>query len=461
MAVLTANTLGLALSGGGSRAAAFHCGTLTALHELGLLPGLDVVSTVSGGSVFAAAWMASVLAGSSTEQFVAQMRKELRSGFVLRSLGWRVFLLLLPGYTRSDLIANTFDRVLCGRRTLEELPERPALCLNTSVLNHGQVGKFSRHGFSTRDLGGERDEHGSNIPVPLPHFKLARAVAASAAFPIGLPPILLRKRELGEAPRTGLLAGEDAITLCDGGVLENLGVQTLLKSHRFGAWDLIISDAGQRDVTWRPHSFGRWLAAFAIAAVSASVLRRVLELMNDKENRSMRSATIAEVERSWLLERIDSSTPQTLASTIRDLRGMDPATPRRRLIFVRLSQTWESLLAGISTHRLRELAREKDPTSSVEPPAGRAVDVQEFLKHHTRVGLAPALEMYRDLGGDRRAEHLNAVETGFTGLGENDIAGLVGHARWQVHVLHALYWVPRDDKMPICSISEARGIELP
>ena len=40
--------LGLALSGGGSRAIAFHRGTLRALDELGLIDAIDVVLTVSG-----------------------------------------------------------------------------------------------------------------------------------------------------------------------------------------------------------------------------------------------------------------------------------------------------------------------------------------------------------------------------------------------------------------------------
>jgi NTE family protein len=53
-----ASTLGLALSGGGSRAAAFHIGTLQGLAEVELLDAVDVVSSVSGGSVFAAAWFA-------------------------------------------------------------------------------------------------------------------------------------------------------------------------------------------------------------------------------------------------------------------------------------------------------------------------------------------------------------------------------------------------------------------
>ena len=41
--------IGLALSGGGSRAVAFHLGTLRALEDLNLLNEVDVISGVSGG----------------------------------------------------------------------------------------------------------------------------------------------------------------------------------------------------------------------------------------------------------------------------------------------------------------------------------------------------------------------------------------------------------------------------
>lgn len=46
--------IGVALSGGGYRAAAYHIGTLRALHLLGLLDKVDVLSSVSGGSITAA-----------------------------------------------------------------------------------------------------------------------------------------------------------------------------------------------------------------------------------------------------------------------------------------------------------------------------------------------------------------------------------------------------------------------
>lgn len=50
--------IGLALSGGGSRAIAFHLGCLRALRRLGLLDQVVVLSTVSGGSVIGACFHA-------------------------------------------------------------------------------------------------------------------------------------------------------------------------------------------------------------------------------------------------------------------------------------------------------------------------------------------------------------------------------------------------------------------
>ena len=46
--------LGLALSGGGHRAAFFHIGVFAKLAELGLLCRVEVISTVSGGSIVGA-----------------------------------------------------------------------------------------------------------------------------------------------------------------------------------------------------------------------------------------------------------------------------------------------------------------------------------------------------------------------------------------------------------------------
>ncbi len=56
MTVSAQPKIGLALSGGGFRAAFFHLGVLARLAELGLLRRIEVVSTVSGGSIVGAAF---------------------------------------------------------------------------------------------------------------------------------------------------------------------------------------------------------------------------------------------------------------------------------------------------------------------------------------------------------------------------------------------------------------------
>lgn len=68
---------GLALSGGGSRAAAFHLGCMRALNDRGILDQVHTLSTVSGGSVIGALWAYS---DDSFEEFDQRMQTLLRKG---------------------------------------------------------------------------------------------------------------------------------------------------------------------------------------------------------------------------------------------------------------------------------------------------------------------------------------------------------------------------------------------
>ena len=63
--------IGLSLSGGGFRAAAFHLGVLDALERLGLLADVAVLSTESGGSYPGAAFALSAARGQSFARFFA------------------------------------------------------------------------------------------------------------------------------------------------------------------------------------------------------------------------------------------------------------------------------------------------------------------------------------------------------------------------------------------------------
>src|SRR5262249_622728 len=69
--------IGLALSGGGSRAIAFHLGCLRALNDRGVLNQVKVLSTVSGGSVIGALY---AYGTESFQEFDDRMVELLRHG---------------------------------------------------------------------------------------------------------------------------------------------------------------------------------------------------------------------------------------------------------------------------------------------------------------------------------------------------------------------------------------------
>src|SRR5215211_5098602 len=94
----------LCLSGGGFRAALFHLGALRRLNELGILSQVDVISSVSGGSIFAAhlaeripIWpepgdMVATWEEAVSASFQSFVRKNRRTGPVFRRLipgNWR------------------------------------------------------------------------------------------------------------------------------------------------------------------------------------------------------------------------------------------------------------------------------------------------------------------------------------------------------------------------------------
>jgi NTE family protein len=401
------NDLGLALSGGGSRAMAFHRGTVRALCELGVVDSIDVLSTVSGGSIFAAAWLCARADRQDTPAFLDRLEAVLARGFIRPALlSPRIFELLLPGRNRTHRLAQTFDEIFTGGRRLADLPARPLLVLNTSVLNHAATGRFSQGGFSCRSVG-PLEESGSYPETPL-DVTVGFAAAASAAFPFGLPPLPLPVRGLPDL--TEPIQGQRKLLLTDGGVLENLGAERLLRSGRFRAHDLIVSDAGTADGAWQPSFLGR-LKNFFVFALSRDTLERLLNVMNGKENKSMRQITVHEVG------------------------AVDPPEPDRLLWFARVDQSWNRFVRAIPQARRRAIA---GPSRAVPGPGATAAEVEKFLLDHG-VCLDDARSRYEEMGGDAAVKRANGVGTGLRGLPRDIIQLLERHAAWQVHACRRIY----------------------
>ena len=133
MTGITDFKIGLALSGGGSRAIAFHLGCLRGLKRLGLLDKIVVLSTVSGGSVIGAYYQAhqndfaSFEAGIHsvlTQGLAKPMCKKLFSaiglkvvvaavtvGLVAIAVGAVRFLMKVIGFIAPTWIADKFEKV--------------------------------------------------------------------------------------------------------------------------------------------------------------------------------------------------------------------------------------------------------------------------------------------------------------------------------------------------------------
>jgi NTE family protein len=169
------------LSGGGLRAAAFAEGVLRALSETQIKSGggtaplssdIDLVSSVSGGSVTAAHF--GVYGTGGFDNFETNFLYTNVEGALIG----RVFANPLRlAYPRIGVLESYLDDTLFHGKTYQDMIDasaterRPLIILNAADMASGSVFSFTQDQF---DL----------ICNDLSHFKVANAVAASAAFPV-------------------------------------------------------------------------------------------------------------------------------------------------------------------------------------------------------------------------------------------------------------------------------------
>lgn len=259
--------IGLALSGGGFRAASFHLGVLKRLEELGVLPRVAVVSTVSGGAVVGALYaLRCATRGDGTpgsysiRELIDELRPKLTRNLRGRALFGRpdhalrtVVSFAIPSVRRMPLIVDALDDLLYGGHRLSELP--PWILINATNLRTGKAWKFLRDRAGDY-LAGATDKTAE--------IRVADAVGASAAYPVLVDPYPFRtrwedlradlldedrwQRPTARSPmdfsrwrkRYGKPSGAVTFPLVDGGVYDNEGLNGLRGASVTHA---ILSDA--------------------------------------------------------------------------------------------------------------------------------------------------------------------------------------------------------------------------
>ena len=224
--------IGIALSGGGYRAMLFHTGAIVRLFETGLLQQAKRISSVSGGSIVSAKlgleWHRLTDRAALFAHVVDPVRGMASTSIDVASVLTGT---LLSGSVGAH-VAKAYARHLFGDATLQDLPETPTFIVNATNVETGSLFRFGK--AYARDWRVGRIAH--------PKFRLADVVAASSAFPPVLSPFVLETIEsdfdtveAGVAP-----AFLTDIALTDGGVYDNLGLETVYKRYK----TLLVSNGG-------------------------------------------------------------------------------------------------------------------------------------------------------------------------------------------------------------------------
>lgn len=314
--------IGLALSGGGSRAIAFHLGCLRALNSKGILGEVYALSAVSGGAVIAAMYAYS---NDSFSEFEERVRALLRRG--LQADLARQVLLSPPHWARSSVTMLTagaaargiqllsaalsltrgiwdrdsrastpevlrrlqppwrrwfsrttaFEEVLrrrlFGNVTIDNpLRENLRVIINASELRTGTAFRFGSENTSCWRYG----RHETN------KIDVATAVAASAAYPALLPALHKLYRFVS---RDGDVRAE-RVVLADGGVYDNLGTTCLepgrdprYTHHNYECNHIICCRAGHGQWGKEAYPYG-WISRMTRSFTS--LLRKTQDLNMDR-----------------------------------------------------------------------------------------------------------------------------------------------------------------------------------
>lgn len=236
----------LSLSGGGFKAAMYHVGALTRMNELGLLPELQRVSSVSGGSI-----VAGLLAlrwkqlgftkgvRKTAANFVDVVAQPLVDYCGTQGVDVPAGLagILLPFRSASDGLRESYDKHLYDGANLQDFIDEasgPRFVINATNLQLNSLWRFSRAYAADHRVGA----------VMEPDFKVSHIVAASSGFPPFFSPVILDLAGEKVVP----LGGEDRhvpafmrrVELGDGGLYDNMGLEAVWKRYK----TLLVCNAG-------------------------------------------------------------------------------------------------------------------------------------------------------------------------------------------------------------------------
>jgi NTE family protein len=281
------NKLALALSGGGVRAMVFHAGVLLYLAERGYLEAVNQLSSVSGGSLLIGMiYKENNYIWPTSDDYKDKVYPSIKRQLCSKSLQfWALIEMLKPNnwiyiLSRANVIAKTIDKLWGISKKLNHIPDYPVWSINGTNAENGKRFRFKHDTCGDYSIGYSKSRE----------FKIAEAIAASAAFPGGIGPLVIqmnkhvwKKRQKWNDPdgtEITITPQYKTIHIYDGGVYDNLGTEPLFDIGRGvpkqSGYAILVSDAGS------PFS-----NTFSMRALNPFRLMRILDITMD-QSRSLR-----------------------------------------------------------------------------------------------------------------------------------------------------------------------------
>lgn len=413
--------IGLALSGGGYRAAAFHVGTLRALRKLGVLDKVDVISSVSGGSITAAYY-----ALHKEADYEEHLIKKLQHGVMTCAWLYVVFILLVifavviylckcfgPHgllaiipisvllyfawywiFPLSAIIEHGYRRSFFGKNRLCDLPQSPAISINATDLATSNQFYFSKNYVGSFRYG--YDSFNAS------EFPISKAVMASSCVPFGFSPIRIPKKFI-----TSVFNHKEKPLLFDGGLYDNQGTHCLTDSYSKSKCDWIIASvAGNTSISNR-FTLNPFLALWKTSNVLMTRIKNI-QVQENIYKRIYPYKQFAYIDLSW------DCTERIIDGFIDALRN---------------DNINADVIAchNIQTGQIQRL-KHNDTTNDARD------EIQQLLKQNVKWDELEALR-------PKASEHSIAfsVGTNLTGLSTAQINSLVKQSEWMTYVQVRLY----------------------
>jgi len=216
--------IGIAMSGGGSRASNFSAAVLLELEKLGILQHAAAISSVSGSSLTAAYYG---LYGNDRDPKHRWNETGVRKAFLTDFQNgwiqswfnpWNIMRYWFTNLTRSDIMIEKLNAELYEDKRYKDLIANfPQIIINATSYTNGQPFIFTEEHFASR------------LNSRLDTFPLANAVMASSAFPGVFHPVTVKDYSI----KNTQLVGANTDThyyehLIDGGPYDNLGVTSII-----------------------------------------------------------------------------------------------------------------------------------------------------------------------------------------------------------------------------------------